>query len=593
MKTQPWSFDTPALSCVKTPRRSDSAGNTPVINLTEIPRLARSAARLTEITRTLARYGLADALARLDSRWVRRITANTRLGHLSTGSREHRVRMVLVELGTTFIKFGQILSTRRDLIGPALGDELAELQANVPGDPFEVTRQTVESELGKPVEELFKNFSPEPVASASIGQVHRATLHDGRKVAVKVQHPDIVRRVEDDLAILAELALLAERYLPEFRIYRPVAVVAEFERALSRELDFRRELRHLQLFRQAFKNDAGVRFPEPHPQLSTSRVLTMELFDGIPFSKPDEIKAAGADLGDLARRGARAFLDMIFRDGFFHADPHPGNVFFLPPTSECPTGAIGLLDVGMVGSLDERMRTRIDRGVNAVLRKDAATVTELIVQVGDVPAQFEPESLEAEVAEQIAFYHGMPLEQFQLGSALNDLTEAIRRYHVMLPSQLALLLRVLVMLEGSGRRLAPNFNLVELLEGYGRRRLVKKLSPRRTLRRALATLYDWDELIRSMPRQLGNVLRMLQRHEMVVQLSHRHLEPSVNRLVFGLMMSALFVGSAMMWAAKAPPLWHDVSVFGVAGCMISTVMGYRIFRAIQHSGRLEERDPHE
>lgn len=561
-----------------------------MINLTDIPRLARSVGRLAEITRTLAKYGLADALARLDWRSVRRWTAGTGLGRLSEGTREARFRMVLTELGTTFIKFGQVLSTRRDLIGPVLGDELTQLQSRVPADPFEVTRATVEAELGKPLEELFKTFEPEPLASASIGQVHKATLHDGRKVAVKVQHPDIARRIEDDLAILAELATLADRYLPEFHPYRPVALVAEFERVLTRELDFHRELRHLQLFRQAFANDPGVRFPEPHPQLSTGRVLTMELFEGVPFNYPAGIKAAGGNFGELARRGAKAFLDMIFRDGLFHADPHPGNVFFLPPTEECPTGAIGLIDVGMVGRIDDRLRERLDRGMSAVLRKDAATVTELIVQVGDVPARFDASAMESEVAEQLAFYHGMPLEQFQLGTALNELTEALRRYHIMLPSALALLLRVLVMLEGTGRLLSPDFNLVELLEGYGRTDALKKLSPKRAFRRLLGTLTDWDDLIRGFPRQLGSVFRMFQRQEMTVQLSHRHLEPSVNRLVFGLMVSALFVGSAMMWAAKAPPLWYEISIFGALGCVCSTILGYRLFRAIQHSGRLEERD---
>lgn len=564
-----------------------------MINLTDIPRLARSAGRLVEITRTLAKYGLADALARLDSKFVRRWTAWTGLGRLSEGTREQRIRLAFTELGTTFIKLGQVLSTRRDLIGPALGDELAQLQSHVPADPFAVTRATVEAELKVPLEEAFRSFEPEPLASASIGQVHKATLPDGRKVAVKVQHPDISRRIADDLAILAELAVLAERYLPEFRIYRPVAIVAEFERVLTRELDFRRELRHLQMFRAAFKDDPGVRFPEPHLQLSTGRVLTMELFEGVPFNEPDAIKAAGGNFEELARRGAKAFLDMIFRDGLFHADPHPGNLFFLPPTSECPGGAIGLIDVGMVGRIDDRMRERIDRGVSAVLRKDSAAIAEIIVQVGDAPPRFDETALECEVAEQLAFYHGMPLEQFQLGTALNELTDAIRRYHVMLPSQLALLLRVLVMLEGTGRMLAPNFNLVELLEGYSRKGILKKLSPKRAMRRLFGTLGDWDDLIRALPRQLGNVLRMLQRQEMAIQLSHRHLEPSVNRLVFGLMMSALFVGSAMMWAQKAPPLWHDISIFGALGCVVSTVLGYHLFRAIQHSGKLEHRDPPE
>ncbi len=406
-----------------------------------------------------------------------------------------------------------------------------------------------------------------------------------------MQHPDILRRVPDDLSILAELAQLAERYLPDFRAYRPVAVVAEFERVLLRELDFRRELRHLQLFRQAFRDDPGVRFPEPHPALSTGRVLTMEMFEGVPFSDPEAIRAAGGDFADLARRGAKAFLDMIFRNGLFHADPHPGNVLFLPPTPECPAGAIGLLDAGMVGRIDDRMRGLIDRAATAALQKDSAAITEIVVQVGDVPPRFDQSALECEVAEQLAFYHGMPLEQFQLGTALNELTDAIRRYHVLLPSPLALLLRVLVMLEGTGRLLAPSFNLVELLESYGRQGALKKLSPKRAVRRLLSTLGDWDDLIRALPRQLGSVMRMFQRHEMLVQLSHRHLEPSVNRLVFGLMVSALFVGSSMMWAWKAPPLWHDISIFGAFGCAVSAVLGYHLFRAIQHSGKLEDRDP--
>lgn len=561
-----------------------------MINLTDIPRLARSASRLAEITRVLAKYGLAGAIARLDYRFVRRWTAGTELNRLAISSREERIRLVLTELGTTFIKFGQVLSTRRDLIGPALGDELAKLQSHVPADPFTVTRATIETELAGPLEERYATFEPEPLASASIGQVHRATLPDGRKVAVKVQHPDITRRVEDDLAILTELAALAEQYLPEFQAYRPVAVVAEFERALTRELDFRRELRHLQLFRQTFAKDPGVRFPEPHPALSSCRVLTMELFEGVPFNRPEEMRAAGGDFDALARAGSKAFLDMIFRDGLFHADPHPGNLLYLPPAEGRPNGAIGLIDVGMVGRLDDRLRGLIDRGVGAVLTKDAATITELIAQVGDVPPEFDAGALEGEVADQLAFYHGMPLEQFELGSALNELTDAIRRYRVMLPAPLALLLRVLVMLEGTGRTLAPGFNLVELLEPYKKASVMEKLSPRRLLRRLLGAASEWDELVRTLPRQLNGVMRMVQRREMGIELSHRHLEPSVNRLVFGMMVSALFVGSALLWAFRAEPLLYGVSAFGLLGCVVSAMLGYRLFRAIQHSGKLEEHD---
>jgi ubiquinone biosynthesis protein len=561
-----------------------------MLNLTAIPRLARSASRLVEIARTLAKYGLADTLARLDSRFVRRVTRGTELARLSTETREARIRLVLTDLGTTFIKFGQVLSTRRDLIGNALGNELAQLQSQVPADPFEVTRATIEKELGNPLDKLFLEFDREPLASGSIGQVHRAVLPGGRKVAVKVQHPDILKRIADDLAILAELAQLAEEYLPDFRIYRPVAVVTEFERVLHRELDFHRELRHLQLFRQFFAADPFIRFPEPYPSLSSSHVLTMEFMEGIPFNRAEDIRAAGGNFEELVRRGSGAFLEMIFKHGLFHADPHPGNLMFIPPTAENPAGTIGLLDVGMVGHIDERLRERIERAVAAVLRRDPVTLTELIVQVGDIPRHFSSAALEAEVAEQFLFYYGMPLEQFQFGTALNELTEAIRRYHVLLPSPLAMLLRVLIILEGTGRQLAPGFNLVELLEPYRRQMVMKKLSPRRLWRAVSAVGGDWENMLREFPRQIGLFYRMIQKQDFSVQLLHRHLEPSVNRVVFGMMVSALFLGSSLMWAYHAPPEVYGASVFGIFGCVLSSLLGYHLFRAIQHSGRLEERE---
>ncbi len=560
------------------------------LDLTAIPQLARNLSRLAEIARTLTKYGLAGWLARLDPTSVRRWAARTEVGRLSEASHEARIRLALTDLGTTFIKFGQVLSTRPDLVGATLAGELSELQGNVPADRYEVTRQTVEDELKRPVAELFASFEPTPLASASIGQVHRATLHDGRAVVVKVQHPGIARRVADDLAILSELALLVEQFLPDLRVYRPAAVVAEFHRVLIRELDFCREARHLQMFRQAFAEDPGVCVPAPFPAFSSSRVLTMEYLDGIPFTHLDRVRKAGGNLDDLARRGARIFLAMIFRDGFFHADPHPGNILYIPPSPVCPEGAIGLLDVGMVGRLDARLRERIERTVGAVIQRDAATVTDLVIQVGEAPARLDTAAMEAEVAEQLAFYWGMPLDQFQLGVALNDLTDAIRRYRVMLPPPLAMLLRVLVILEGTGRLLSPRFNLVELLEPYKRTLILKKLSPRRLVRQMLAGVQDWDDLLRGLPRQIGVMLRMLQRQEMGVQLIHQHLEPSVNRLVFGLLVSALFLGSAMMWAAKAPPLMWDVSVFGFFGCVMGCVLGFHLFRAIQHSGKLEDRE---
>jgi ubiquinone biosynthesis protein len=558
------------------------------IDLLSVPQLARNLNRVVEIVGILAKYGLADWVDRLDRKFLRRWVRNTSFQPLTEATHEQRVRLAFTELGTTFIKFGQMLSTRRDIVGPAMANELAQLQSGVPADSFEVTRATVEAEFKKPLGELFEHFDEAPIASASIGQAHRAVLFGGKEVVVKVQHPNITSRVQNDLSIVAALAELAEQYLTELRPYRPVAVVAEFEKMLKRELDFRRELRNLQIFCKNFAGDAFVKFPTPVPELSTSRVLTMEYLAGTPLAKIDRSLNTGLDLDELSRRGARVFLDMIFRDGFFHADPHPGNVLILPG------GVIGLLDAGMAGRVDDRLRRQIEAGMTAVIANDPATVADLVMQVGDVPPHFEPAGLQGEVAEQMAFYWGMPLEKFQLGSALDELTEAIRRYHILLPPPLAMMLKVLVMLEGTARLLSPNFNLVSVLEPYRRKFVRRKLSPVRLMRRLLVAAQDWDEVLQGMPRLVRDLMQFARRQQFAVQLQHQHLEPSVNRLVFGMMVSSLFVGSAWMWASKAPPLVRipyldeQVSVIGVLGCIASSILGYRLFRAIQKSGKLEE-----
>ena len=550
------------------------------VDLTRIPQLARNLNRVIEIAAILAKYGFADWLARLDARFLSRWVPVKSLAPITDATHEARLRLACTELGTTFIKLGQMLSTRRDLIGRELAAELSQLQTQVPADPFEVTRATIEAELRQPLSLLFPEFEPVPIASGSIGQVHRARLPSGRLVAVKVQHPGIRERIEIDLAILTELAALAEEYLSELQSYRPVAIVQEFQRVLLRELDFRREFRHLQLFRRHFRDNSLVRFPEPIAERSSIRILTLEYLEGIALSQIDPQSLSDDQATELARRGAVIFLEMIFRDGFFHADPHPGNILLMPG------GVIGLLDAGMVGRVDDRLRGLIEAGMSAVIANDAETLTDLIVQIGEIPIHLDQTLLRLEVADQLAFYWGMPLDQFQLAAALEEFTEAIRRYQIILPPPLALLLKVLIMLEGTARLLSSRFNLVEVLQPYQRRFLRRRLSPRFWMRRFWTMAYDWDEVVLGMPRMIRDLMQIARKQQFAVQLEHHHLEPSVNRLVFGLLVSSLFVGSAMLWAYRAPPLVGDISLFGISGCLIAFLLGLRLFRAIQRSGRL-------
>jgi ubiquinone biosynthesis protein len=550
------------------------------MNFMSIPQLAQNANRLREIITILARYGLADWVSRLDNDFVKGLYRVTHRAALDKFSTEQRIRLTLTDLGTTFMKLGQMLSTRGDLIGIKLAEELSSLQANAPADPPRAVHDIIQQELGKPISELFAAFEDTPIASASIGQVHRARLPSGQVVAVKVQHPDIERKIRIDLEILMGLAELAEKHLPELRHYRPRATVAEFQRTIIRELDFGREERNLEQFTTNFLADPTVRFPTPYPELSTGRVLTMDFIDGIFLSDTVKLREQDHDLEELARRGASIFLEMIFRDGFFHADPHPGNILVLPG------GIIGLIDGGQVGRLDDNLREDIEDVLVAVVARDAAALTAIITRVGAIPPELDRAGLSNDVTDFLAYYGSRPLDQLNLGAALSEVTEIIRRYHIVLPGGIAVLLKVLVMLEGTSRLLNPKFNMIELMRPYQQKLFWRRMSPARHFQKLRRIYQEWELLGVVFPQGLREVLQQVQGGKFVVHLDHKGLEPSVNRLVFGMLTSALFLGSALIWSVKAPPLLWDVSIIGVVGCLASLGLGIRLLWAIRQSGRL-------
>jgi ubiquinone biosynthesis protein len=306
--------------------------------------------RITEIARVLRRYDLADWIQKIPSGESRNLLTSHESQSTVERPWEERVRLALTELGTTFSKLGQILSTRADLVDPDLANELGKLQASTPSDPAEAAGRTIEAELGLRPEQLFGEWEPNAFASASIAQVHLAKLSSGQLVVVKVQHDGIEKRIRTDLDLLTALAQLVENHMPGAQAYQPVATVTEFRRTLLRELDFSAEMRNAEEFRRNFAADATVCFPVAYPRLCSRRALTMEMMVGIPGSKQGELHEAGADLDEFARGAANIYLNMIFRDGFYHADPHPGNYMLLPGT------VVGVLDCGMVGRIDGRLR---------------------------------------------------------------------------------------------------------------------------------------------------------------------------------------------------------------------------------------------
>jgi len=543
------------------------------MNFRSLPQFTRSVRRMGEVVAVLAKYGLAEWLSHTEHKRSKEFFTGATGEGLAHETHATRIRLALTELGTTYIKFGQILSTRPDIVGPEVANELAKLQHGVPPDAPEVVLATVAAELGRPVSGSFSAFDPAPIGSASIGQVHGARLLDGRAVVVKVQHPGIKARIRGDLEILQKLAELAEKSA-ELRRYQPLAIVREFDRSLTRELDFGREARNLQQFAANFAADPTVHFPQSYPELSSSRVLTMELIDGVSLQDIARLAEIGADRDELARRGATIWMEMVFRDGFFHADPHPGNILVLPG------GVIGILDCGMVGRIDEALRETIEEGLVAIANHDGEQLARLVMRLCATPPDFDTPAFGSDVADYVAFYGNLPIDRLQLGGALNELTGILSRYQLILPGGVASLIKTFAMLEGTARLLSPAVNVIELIKSYQKKILLRRLSPRVRWQKLQRMIAEWRYLGASLPRGLGEVFEKIQSGKFDIHLEHRRLEPSVNKLVMGMITSALFLGSAVLWSNRVPPIWGGYSVAGVLGCTVSIALGLRLLTKV-------------
>ncbi len=564
------------------------------MKISTIPKLYRNVRRWQEIIVVLRRYGLADWLSRLQLDFIRDWIKDDSGIPLSSYSRESRVRMALTDLGPTFIKLGQVLSLRPDLVGSALATELQLLQTQVPPDPYESIQLTIQTELGMRPEEAFASFDPEPMASASIGQVHKATLHDGTEVVVKVQHENIHSKVREDMEVLAGLAGLADR-IPELAAWQPKILVEQLSKSLKRELSFTRELNNLQVFTTQFASFKDVRIPKPYPKLSTSHVLTMERLNGqsisqFMYSTPADPVQREQELARIPRRAAELYLEMIFSAGIYHADPHPGNVLILPD------GTLGLLDFGMVGRIDDSLRETIEEMLLAVSSSDAMLLTSLIKRVGRPPIRLDDSALSIDVADLISTYGSQPLDSFDVAGVLNDMTDILHQHRISLPPQTGMLIKTLVTLEGTIRQLNPRFSLLEVMQPFFKKMWLRRLSPRRQVRRMRRIYVELEGLLEKMPGQVSGLMELVRQGKLDVHLSHRGLSPSINRLVLGLLTSSLLMGSSVLLAFKVPPLLFitggpmgvkDLSLFGLLGFSASMLVSFRLWLAINKSGHLD------
>ncbi len=472
----------------------------------------RRLARLLFIVVTLLRFGVDDiALSRFRQRWVRGIARLARTGRRFDEPRGARLRMALERLGPIFVKFGQMLSTRRDLLPRDVADELAQLQDNVP--PFAGTRaiELVERAFGRPLTALFRSFDAEPIASASIAQVHFATLHDGREVAVKVLRPGMLEVIEDDLALLHKLARWVDRISVDGKRLKPREVVAEFDTYLHDELDLVREAANAAQLRRNMQGLGLVLVPEMMWDLCTSTVIVMQRMNGVPISQLERLRTAGVNIKKLARDGVTIFFTQVFRDGFFHADMHPGNIqVSLDPMS---FGNYIALDFGIIGTLTESDKQYLAQNFIAFFRRDYKRVAELHVESGWVPAQTRVDALESAIRAVCEPHFDRPLKDISLGQVLMRLFQTSRRFNVEIQPQLVLLQKTLLNVEGLGRQLDPDLDLWHTAKPFLERWMHEQIGWRGLVERLKNEAPRYAQLLPELPRLAHQALTVQARRD--------------------------------------------------------------------------------
>jgi len=459
-----------------------------------------------------------------------------------------RIRETLEELGTIYVKFGQALSTRKDLLPEDIADELVKLQDKVPPFSSELAKAVIEQELGIPVDEAFAEFDPVPLASASVAQVHTAVLHSGKQVVVKVLRPDIEKRIHSDLALMYEIARLAEKFWPDAKRFRPMEVVAEFERTTLDELDLIREAANASKIRRNFEGSKIIYIPEVHWPLTRQKVMVMERVYGIPVGDIEQLKAAGVDFRLLAERGVEIFFTQVFRDNFFHADMHPGNIFVEPPA-----GYIAI-DFGIVGSLSRFDQHYLAENLIAFFNRDYRKVAEMHVESGWVPRTTRIEELESAIRSVCEPIFEKPLKDISFGQLLLRLFQTARRFDMGVQPQLVLLQKTLLNIEGLGRELYPDLDLWRTAKPYLEAWYKERMGPKTRLNKLLKNFPELTEQLPELPNLVYKALdnaahshvRAEQYHQELSLLRER-IDNHDKKMVWAVLLGALLISAAIFF----------------------------------------------
>lgn len=540
--------------------------------------------RYREIVNILVKYGfqdiLADAGVSLKARVLEAFLSEQTVEHIHSQTKWERMRLAVEELGTTYIKFAQILSNRPDVIPVALVEEFEKLQCHVPPFPGEIAREIIEEEIGHKIHTVFSHFDSKPFASASIAQVHKATLKSGEEVILKVRRPDIIETIELDIRIMKYMAgKMAERHIMEQ--LDPVGIVKAFENAIYKELNLLHEGYNLQRFAQNFRASEIVVIPKYYPAYTTKKLLTMEYIDGVHPYDNKGIERIGDDPHMLARNGIYSLFQQIFEHGFFHADPHPGNIFAMPDNKIC------FIDFGMMGTVlksDVEFFADIVYGVTA---RDSASLIWGLKNIA-VSQQFEgSRTFEYEVEELISDYHALPVDQVDMAELFTRLLDFVNKYNIHMPADYFLLSKSLITIEGVGRRLDPKLNIIDELTPHIKKTLGQAFTPAQLMKNLFEASKDLPTLLTNLPRDLREILGKLKRGETKVTIEHEGLNDlthkidlASNRIAGGFIIGCILMASAILIAVKFPPLYLHISIPGGIGFVLANILGLRMLLTI-------------
>ena len=550
-----------------------------------IDRRIKNARRIQQILTIFAKYGFRDIINRIPI--ARKIIPSKMYEKFLRKSSAERLRLALEELGPTFIKFGQLLSVRADILPPHFIFELSKLQDEVSPLPFETIKKIIEEELKLPIDKLFSSFDRKPIASASLAQVHRAVTKEGDKVVVKVQRPKVKEVVYTDLSIMETIAGWIEREIREAREYEPLAKVKEIGGNLKSELNFTNEGRAVDQFRKNFKDDETILIPKVYWNLSTSKILTLEYIEHIKITDIELLEKAGISRRELIQRGVDFILKQVFEHGFFHADPHPGNI------GVTTDGKIVLIDFGLTGRLDDEMRDRLSQFMIAGVNKDIDMIMNVFEEFGVIKEEQDIRGLRSDLKVFLDKYYGVSLEGIEIRDIIDDTFEISRKYGLKFPRDLILLTKALSTVEGIAHQIDPKFDIIEYLKPYVNKLAERKYSPERLFKIATEVLTAYANLFKDLPGELTPILRKIREGRLKVEFQHKGLENlilqterSTNRLSFSLIIAALIVGSSLIIQASKEPFLFGFPVFGIFGFGIAGLLGLWLIIAMIRSRKL-------